>query len=394
MLGCTCRGVLALPYTVVEYGVTLLGFTFGVIEDWFQLWLTYSLFNLCVIQSRQTRIETRPLCYKPFSTENSPYLRERNVKQNPEKHRETEKNEEILVPVPVNPAKLALENATNEDREQRHSSRDESTSVTGTTFEYCRGLSAGSLDTLTSICQTSSNVDVPGYEPLSSSKSQEKMDIVDDERVEATSNDKKLISRSSPAIHVSVARSDTFVREEEEKKMSKIADSQENDATICEDKMKSQKFLKKIESLRESVLTVLSKVDDVKEEVCPQSRRHIRRLSAVGVSGINRITSMKRPTQPPKLRRSSTGLPGTPTSSKYNATLPVNKMEGSARRKSISTTTSIQTRPAKLSPNRSPVITSTASKKSTSSGDRPAKNPKYAHIQSTIPKVSVSSKKT
>ncbi|CAK9827412.1 hypothetical protein ANTRET_LOCUS5107 [Anthophora retusa] len=249
-----------------------------------------------------------------------------------------------------------------------------------------------SLDTLTSLCQMNNNVNMLGYEPLLSSRSQEKIDVGEDEGAESTPKDRKMISRSSPAIHISVSRSETFIREEEEKEASKEANNQENDNvfskndfTICEDKMKSQTFLHKLASLRESVLNVLAKIDDVKEEVCPQSTRHIRRLSSIGTSGSNRTGSIKRPIQPPKLRRSSTGLQGTPTSSKSNATLPVNKTESSARRKSISANT-IHTKQSKISPNRSPALTSSTKKKLMSSGDKPARNPKYAHVQSTIPK--------
>ncbi|CAK9812878.1 hypothetical protein ANTPLA_LOCUS7577 [Anthophora plagiata] len=273
--------------------------------------------------------------------------------------------------------------------------------VSKTYLDQSNGPLARSLDTLTSLRQTNNNVNMLGYEPLSSSRSQEKIDVEEDEGAESTPKDKKMISRSSPAIHISVSRSETFIREEEEKGASKKANNQEsddvfskNDFTICEDKMKSQMFLHKLASLRESVLNVLAKIDDVKEEVCPQSTRHIRRLSSIGTSGINRTGSMKRPIQPPKLRRSSTGLPGTPTSSKSNATLPVNKTESAARRKSISATTIHISKQSKISPNRSPALTSSTKKKLMSSGDKPARNPKYAHVQSTIPKAFPNIKKS
>ncbi|XP_012140459.2 uncharacterized protein LOC105662469 [Megachile rotundata] len=239
-----------------------------------------------------------------------------------------------------------------------------------------------SLDTLTSF---SASENVSGNEI---SKSQEKMEIVKDEG-ENTPETKKFISRSSPAIHVSsVSRSGTFVREESEKKESNgVADKNESEASekiktsaLNMEKVKSNSFMKKIYALRESAYNVISEIEQVEKEMFPETTKPIRRLSSIGhFPGLGRSSTL-RPNPPPKLRRSSSGFPGTPTSSKLNTTLSVNK-EDATRSKSVST--------PKISPTNRTISTS-GNKKSPM---KPMRNPKYAHVQSTIPKALANKRK-
>ena len=243
-----------------------------------------------------------------------------------------------------------------------------------------------SLDTLT-FCNA---VNISNNDTLIS-KSQEKIETLNGDQAESTPEQKKFISRSSPAIHVnSVARSDTFIREEEEKAggmNKKKREAEEKDQiSLDPEKMKSNSFLKKIAELRECAYDVISKIDQVKKDVYPETTKPIRRLSSIGTySGSNRTSTLMRPTQAPKLRRSTSAFPGTPTSSKLNTTITAGKDEATAKRKSMAT--------SKISPT---ICTPSMAIKKISplSSGKPAKNPKYAHVQSTISKTLVNKRKT
>lgn len=118
----------------------------------------------------------------------------------------------------------------------------------------------------------------------------------------------------------------------------------------------------------------------------PQLKRIQRLSSSNGVSNHDRISSR---TAIPKIRRSITAFSRTPTSSRSVA---VGKIDVLNRRKSISgvpcgnsrkLTESVTTT---VNLSTSTLNLSTTKKISPSSIVRPAKNPKYAHVQSTIPK--------
>lgn len=210
--------------------------------------------------------------------------------------------------------------------------------------------------------------------------------------------DKKFISISSPSITVSIPRSDTFIREENagnEKDSNKESSDDKDDVFEKAEKKfaagMSHEFLEKLEALRIAAKEVVSKIENVVKE---QTSKPIHRLSGIGsYQWGNRGSTLNRPAPPPKMRRSSSGFQGTPTSSKLNTTMTTQKEQSSGRRKTMSTATiqlttaSVNTtssRPATGTPSPSPV------KKS---GLKSAKSSKYAHVQSTIPKSTSATKK-
>ncbi|XP_015436862.1 PREDICTED: uncharacterized protein LOC107192173 isoform X1 [Dufourea novaeangliae] len=244
-----------------------------------------------------------------------------------------------------------------------------------------------SLDTL--IMLNESNDHKPDIKE-EASKNEEKLDIDEIRECDTLPEDRKFISRSSPAIHVSsVARSNTFVYEEDEKnEANRVADRKEsnvfhqNETSVCD----LQKFLKKVNSLRDCASDILSKIDDLKQDVLPQPTKHIRRLSSMGgFPGVNRTSSLMRSIPPPKPRRSVSDFPGTPTSSKLNPTITTKENIASGRSKSSE---NFQKPPKITLSNRSPSFSVPFTKKSPLDNIKPSKNPKYAHVQSTIPKAS------
>ncbi|XP_076644610.1 uncharacterized protein LOC143354402 [Halictus rubicundus] len=234
-----------------------------------------------------------------------------------------------------------------------------------------------SLDTL----MTDDKDATPKIENVGS-KSQEDMDVDDAVQIEPIVDEKKHISLSSPAIHVNkITRSDTFIREQEKAKANaEQAESStiiENEPSLCE----LQRILKKIDELRECAANLVSRIDDVKKDVCPQSTMPIRRLSSIGgFPGLGRPSTLIRPIPSSKMRRSTSGIPGTPTSSKLSSMLKAEKITSSTRRTTV--VTSSERSPNRALRNRSPSVTPIIIKKSPCT----TKNPKYAHVQSTIPK--------
>lgn len=237
-----------------------------------------------------------------------------------------------------------------------------------------------SLDTLMTEDKDATNI-VEEF----ASKSQEDMDVDENTGSDATIEDTKMISRSTPAIHVTKAgKSDTFIREQQ----NSSRPFNENDASMIE----LRRILKKIDELRECANNVVTRIDDVKKDVCPQSTKPIRRLSSIG--GLSRTSTLVRPLPPTKMRRSSSGIPGTPTSSKLNSTI---EKSMKTEKSTISTKRSSM---AVVSTSRSP--NSNGPQKSTATATATVimkkspcttKNPKYAHVQSTIPKSTTTKRK-
>ena len=236
----------------------------------------------------------------------------------------------------------------------------------------------GSLDALL----PSSDLDNVNRVDLLSSKSQEEIDIVKLNTLDLLPAD-KFISRSNPTIHVSFSdRSDASIREQAERgALHNVTEQQRS-------KVKSQLFLNKIEVLRKCAADIVANIDELKKEMCPQTAKPIRRLSSIAVSpGLSGSSSLLRKVPPPNLRRSSTCFTGTSAATKLNTTVTIEKEKASARRQTIAPG-SIHIKTPKILPrNRSPLVARSTSKKSPPSTLRTAKNPKYAHIQSTIPKV-------
>ncbi|KAF7384248.1 hypothetical protein HZH66_012498 [Vespula vulgaris] len=166
----------------------------------------------------------------------------------------------------------------------------------------------------------------------------------------------------------------------------------------------------KLDTLRQSAADLIMKIDDIKtinkdrtQSSIEKSVKPIRRLSSIGNYSSATRPSMLRSDQPSKKRRSFITFPGTtPTSSRLNNTVVLN--ENLSKRKStssmslnVTTTNAIPTK--SLVPKQSNVrshsnLSLPVVKKSPVNDGRPAKNPKYAHIQSSIPKPSNIKKKT
>ncbi|XP_031836016.1 uncharacterized protein LOC116428482 [Nomia melanderi] len=235
-----------------------------------------------------------------------------------------------------------------------------------------------SLDTLTAIADDN-NGKTEVEESIS--KSQEKLNVEENSENKLTPNEKKFISRSSPAIHVTcTGKSGTFV----------LDDETETGAVLGAESspFNLEKISKIMDSVRANASDIISKMDDIRKDLFPQQTKPIRRLSSIGT---NRSTTLTRPNPPPKLRRSSSVFTGTPTSSKLSTTEQDSIV---ARRKSLAVG-SLSINQAKSSPaNRSPSVAGTAPKKLPLAVGKPLKNPKYAHVQSTIPKSSSSKKNT
>ncbi|KAK2575994.1 hypothetical protein KPH14_007353 [Odynerus spinipes] len=155
----------------------------------------------------------------------------------------------------------------------------------------------------------------------------------------------------------------------------------------------------KLDAARKCAADLIAKIDEIKKASTVEAPKAIRRLSSVGVYPCTTRTSSKvRSIQPSKMRRSFSAFPGTtPTSSRLNTTvvlgenLSKRKSTSSASLQITSTTTTTISPKSLLAPSAIRSNTSLSlpvKKKSPGSDGRPAKNPKYAHIQSSIPKPS------
>lgn len=216
----------------------------------------------------------------------------------------------------------------------------------------------------------------------------------------------QFISRSSPAICVtSVGRSDTFVREDKNAAKSVSQDDLDKVSGSAE---VNDEFLFSLNEVRQSALSVVTKLDNLKKvtveyEINNAKRNEVsliyrypvfilqlafphsslvRRLSG-SLSGLNRTPC--RMLAPTKIRRSNTALAGTPTSSK---SLTTEREDLTDRRRSISGAAVLSSRKLNEATRGRSVSSSNLSvfNNTTGSFARPAKNPKYAHVQSTIPK--------
>ena len=121
--------------------------------------------------------------------------------------------------------------------------------------------------------------------------------------------------------------------------------------------------------------------------MCPKTAKPIRRLSSIAASpALSSCSSLLRNVPPQNLRRSSTCCAGTSATKKLNTTVTIEKEKASARRQTIAPG-SILIKPSKILPrSRSPLVAGSTTKKSPPCTLRTTKNPKYAHIRSTIPK--------
>lgn len=130
-----------------------------------------------------------------------------------------------------------------------------------------------------------------------------------------------------------------------------------------------------------------------------KSTKPIRRISSIGSYPSTTRPSMLRSDQPSKKRRSFIFPGTTPTSSRLNSTVILN--ENLSKRKSTSSMSLNAMNPSStksLVPIQSNIrshsnLSSSIVKKSPVNNGRPMKNPKYAHIQSSIPKPTINKKK-
>ena len=211
-----------------------------------------------------------------------------------------------------------------------------------------------------------------------SSKSQDEMDIIKYDTLELWPAVKKY-----PKINVSFTkRSDASIREQAERgAMHNVTEQQT-------DKLKSQLFLDKIKLLRKCAADVVANIDELNKEMCPQTAKPIRRLSSIAVSpGLSGSSSLPRKVPLPILQRPSTSYAGTSATTRLRTTGTIEKEESSARLQTIAPSSS-HIKPSKILPRyRPPLVAGSTTKKSPPSILKTAKNPKYAHIQSSIPKV-------
>lgn len=215
-------------------------------------------------------------------------------------------------------------------------------------------------------------------------------------------NEKKFLSRSNPMICINdIGRSDTFVCDKKQVTSTDDAEAafQENSKKNIETSYTiSNNLLQLLNEVQTSSTihhdNIIKKVERIKKQMFPQTRR-LSLNSAF--SGFNHNTSaMNKTNLSTKLLRRSINLSaGTPTSSR---SLSVEREDSTNRRKTIGEskcgiiTSGKLSISKKLGHSTSNLNLSQSNKLSDSIPKR-TKNPKYAHVQSTIPKPTQMKKK-
>ncbi|XP_012523301.1 uncharacterized protein LOC105829175 [Monomorium pharaonis] len=222
-------------------------------------------------------------------------------------------------------------------------------------------------------------------------------------------NEKKFLSRSNPAIYINnISRSDTFVREENQKSINQSEDQEDvfNDTTNAEQHNDLNCLQTTLKEIRKSTINIIMKLNNLEQSFPQGFPNDVQQLSSISnYSSPRRISTIKKTKVPSNTnRRSSVMSSRTPTPSKL---FPVENGTMLERRKStggIRINVAIEGKSA-----RSIKVTETSNQNSQQimnlSGSSKAspglstevqpkfkKNPKYAHIKSTIPKV-ISQKK-
>ncbi|XP_043258818.1 uncharacterized protein LOC122401025 isoform X2 [Colletes gigas] len=196
----------------------------------------------------------------------------------------------------------------------------------------------------------------------------------------------KLISRSSPSIYISsINGTDTLNEQPERDEANGIANERPSNTTP-----KNKPIIHDLKNVIHDMLelckhaaNVVMQIDNSNKEEYPQTMKPIRRLSSVGVGpNLSRSTALMRQIPPPKFRRSTTGIPGTPTSSKLKMTSATNR-NGISKRKST-TGNSLTVRSSKVSSTEpSSTTASTSEKKSPLDNNTVSKTRKATRVQST-----------
>ncbi|XP_011632666.1 uncharacterized protein LOC105424236 [Pogonomyrmex barbatus] len=216
----------------------------------------------------------------------------------------------------------------------------------------------------------------------------------DDNSFSKLQNEKKYISRSNPAIFVgNISRSDTFVREE----VNEVNEDREEvfeDSTKAETDL-SRNFFLQLSEIQKSVMDVVTKLNNL-ERLFLQSTKSSKQSTAKILQSpshnnsqfsSHRTPNMNKTKISNNIRRSSTAFSVTPRFSRRLLSLDNGSI--SERRKStgqIGSNDVTVGKSIKMDFNASPRSSSDYQPKFT-------KNPKYAHVQSTIPKVLSKKKK-
>lgn len=192
-------------------------------------------------------------------------------------------------------------------------------------------------------------------------------------------SEKKYISRSNPALCVSVGRSDTFVCNEDHKTNTNIKEN------ICQIPL-NENILCFLEDLQKSVFDVAQKIDTLKKRAL--STKQSGQLFTSSYLNFNHTMIKK---EPIKIHRSMTTFSGSSSvSSKLQVTGKTDTLAD--RRKSTGGSscgilTPRKSGSPKLDNSRSSLIESlSCNKLSPNFVPKLPKNPKYAHVKSTIPK--------
>ncbi|XP_039311021.1 uncharacterized protein LOC105200364 [Solenopsis invicta] len=211
-------------------------------------------------------------------------------------------------------------------------------------------------------------------------------------------NEKKFISRSNPMICVNnISRSDTFIREGNQKKIEE---------EVFESNL-SGYLLVTLTEIRKFLMNITVKLNDL-EQLLPNKITVKKQKSSLtnSYSSPRRTSTINKTRVSTNACKSSSNLSGTPTSSKMLATENKNIFErrkstggiganAVAPEKSGTSTPKMDTSNRSHNQSVSIMNLSTSSKISPSVANRPhkfTKNPKYAHVRSTIPKA-ISQKK-
>ncbi|XP_050450334.1 uncharacterized protein LOC126850908 isoform X1 [Cataglyphis hispanica] len=192
-------------------------------------------------------------------------------------------------------------------------------------------------------------------------------------------NEKKFISRSNPMI-CTIGRSDTFCKEDQ-----KINDDIQEDVfenSFCSSL--NDIFIQSLEEIRESAVNITLKIDDLKKQASKQTQQSYPN----SLLNFNRTSTITKK-GPTKIRRSLTTFSGTSVSSKTHVVEKEDTLPD--RRKSTGGACSIT--PKKLSTKLDSSVSKLDGLYNKMSPSLIPKNPKYAHVKSTIPKPTFITKK-
>ncbi|XP_029669606.1 uncharacterized protein LOC115239294 isoform X1 [Formica exsecta] len=199
-------------------------------------------------------------------------------------------------------------------------------------------------------------------------------------------SEKKFISRSNPMI-CAIGRSDTFCKEDQKINNDIQEDVFENSLSSS----LSDNFMQSLEEIRESAVTITLKIDDLKKQT---SQQLTKQPLSNGLLNFNRTSTIIKK-GPTKIRRSLTTFSGPSVSSKLHV---VEKEDTLVDRRKSTGGMAYNITPKKLGSTKMDYSISKlngfCNKVSPGSIPKLTKNPKYAHVKSTIPKpISITKKK-